>query len=54
MTIAILPLVVAVLGALGYALSTNGKAAELSRLAFFAGLLVLLLCATGLLPVLRG
>lgn len=41
--IAILPLVVAVLGALVYALATNAKAAELGRIAFACGLLVALL-----------
>lgn len=41
MTIAILPLVLVVAGALAYGLSSNGKVTELGRLTFFAGLLAL-------------
>jgi hypothetical protein len=38
-----LSLLVCVLGALGYALSNNGKVSELGRLAYLAGLVVFLL-----------
>ena len=34
------PALVAVLGLVGYALSSNGKVAELCRIAFFCGLFV--------------
>lgn len=37
MLIAVWPLVIAVVGALVYALSSNPKAAELGRLIFFCG-----------------
>jgi len=37
MLIAIWPLVIAVIGALVYALASNSKAAELGRLVFFCG-----------------
>lgn len=43
MLIAVVPLVVAVVGALVYALSASTKTAELGRLAFGAGLLALVL-----------
>lgn len=39
----LLPLLVAVVGILAYALSNNAKIAELGRLLFFAGILVTLL-----------
>lgn len=39
---ALLPALVALIGMLVYALSSNAKVAELGRLAFFAGLLVFL------------
>jgi hypothetical protein len=42
MLIATIPVLFAVVGCLVYALSANGKVAELGRLAFFAGLLVAL------------
>jgi hypothetical protein len=35
---ALVPFVVAMLGALVYALSANGKVSEIGRLAFFCGL----------------
>ena len=35
--VALIPVFVAVLGALAYALSSNAKVAELGRLAFLAG-----------------
>lgn len=38
--------IVAVVGALAYALSGNGKVAELGRISFGAGLLALLLAVT--------
>lgn len=41
MAIAIAPVVFVIIGALTYALSTNAKAAELGRLTFACGLLVL-------------
>jgi len=40
-----LSLAVALIGTLVYALSSNGKAAELGRIAYFAGLLAFLLQA---------
>lgn len=43
MTLPILPAIVALLGLLTYVLSSHPKAAELGRLAFAVGLLVLLL-----------
>lgn len=46
MVISVLALVVLVVGLLVYALSANAKVAELGRLAYFAGLLALLM-ATG-------
>ncbi len=42
-----LSLLVTLLGALAYGLSTNGKIQELGRLAFFAGLLAFLFGAAG-------
>lgn len=39
MTLALIPLVLVVLGALVYALAQNSKAAEMGRIAFFVGLL---------------
>ena len=39
MLIAIWPLVIAVVGALVYALAGNAKAAELGRITFFCGML---------------
>lgn len=45
MMIAIFPLVVAVVGALVYALASNTKAAELGRIAYFVGLLWLVYTA---------
>lgn len=35
------PALLAVVGALAYALATNGKIAEMGRIAFFCGLFVL-------------
>jgi hypothetical protein len=43
MLIATIPALVAIAGALVYALAGNAKLAELGRLAFFAAILVLLL-----------
>lgn len=43
MIIAIVPLVVAVIGTLAYALATNAKVQEMGRIAFFCGLLALML-----------
>jgi Na+/phosphate symporter len=45
--IALVPLVVCVVGALLYALSSNPKISEMGRLAFFAGLLALMLAMAG-------
>lgn len=45
--IALVPLVVAIAGALVYALSTNAKAAEMGRLMFACGLLVTLWVMSG-------
>ncbi len=42
MLIAIVPVVVLLIGLLVYALSSNGKVAELGRIAFSCGLLVAL------------
>jgi|HubBroStandDraft_4_1064222.scaffolds.fasta_scaffold04316_2 hypothetical protein len=39
--IAIIPILMIVVGALVYALSTNGKVAELGRLTFLAGIIAL-------------
>lgn len=47
MLIAIVPLVVAIIGLLVYALSANPKVAELGRLAFACGLLVTLFAMAG-------
>lgn len=38
-----IPMVVAVIGALVYGISANPKAGEMGRLAFFAGMLTVLL-----------
>lgn len=43
MLIAIVPLVVAIIGALVYALASNAKAVELGRALFWCGVLVTLL-----------
>jgi hypothetical protein len=43
MAISYLPLLISIIGALVYALSSNGKAAELGRIAFSCGLLVTLM-----------
>ena len=42
-----LPLLVAIVGVLAYALSTNGKVQEMGRIAFFCGLLVFLWYCAG-------
>lgn len=47
MMIAVFPLVVAIIGALVYALASNSKAAELGRITFFVGLLWLVYTAMG-------
>jgi hypothetical protein len=41
--IVLLPVLVAIIGILCYALATNPKVAELGRIAYFCGLLVFLL-----------
>lgn len=41
MVLAIFPLVLAVIGALVYALSSNAKAAEIGRITFAAGIFAL-------------
>ena len=41
MPVSVFPVVVLLIGLIVYVLSTNGKAAEIGRLAFFVGLLVL-------------
>lgn len=41
MMIAIFPLLLAIVGALVYGLASNGKAAEIGRLAYACGLLAL-------------
>lgn len=50
-----LSLLVALLGLLAYALSTNPKLVEIGRISYFAGLLAFLLVIAGahVLPVLR-
>ena len=45
--IVFLPLLVALVGVLVYALSTNPKVAEMGRIAFFCGLLAFLLAGPG-------
>lgn len=45
--IAIIPLLVALVGAVTYAVSANPKVSELGRIAFFAGLLVTMLAMAG-------
>jgi Na+/phosphate symporter len=47
MLIAWLAVVVAIAGALLYALSSNAKVAEMGRILFFAGVLVTLFAAGG-------
>jgi Na+/phosphate symporter len=47
MMIAVWPLVVAVVGALVYALSSNTKASELGRITFFVGLFWLVYSLVG-------
>ena len=42
MLIILIPLLILVLGALAYALSSNGKVAELGRITYFVGLLWLI------------
>ncbi len=42
MLVVILPLLVAIVGVLVYALSANAKVAEIGRLAYFGGILVTL------------
>jgi Na+/phosphate symporter len=42
-----IPLLIAIVGALLYALSTNAKVQEMGRLGFFAGLFVTLLQLQG-------
>ncbi len=42
MLVVILPLLVAIVGVLVYALSANAKVAEIGRLAYFAGVVVTL------------
>ena len=48
-----LPVLVALIGVLAYALSANPKVQELGRLAFACGLLAFLLRADKLLEVIR-
>jgi hypothetical protein len=43
MVISVLALIVCIIGALAYVLCTNPKAAEMGRLAYFAGLFATLL-----------
>lgn len=47
MTVSIIAVVMAVLGALIYALATNPKLSELGRIMFFCGLLVVCLIMGG-------
>lgn len=47
------PLVVAVIGALAYALAANGKLAELGRIAYAAAMFALMFGAGGALHLLR-
>ncbi len=47
----VFPLLIALIGLLMYALSTNGKLAEIGRIMFFAGLLAFLLGGVG--PLVR-
>lgn len=47
MMIAVWPLVIAVVGALVYALASNSKASEMGRIAFFVGLLWLVYSLVG-------
>ncbi len=41
MLLAVFPLILAIVGALAYALSSNAKVSELGRLAFASGLIAL-------------
>lgn len=41
--IALVPIICAILGALAYALSANGKVAELGRLVFLASMIALMI-----------
>jgi hypothetical protein len=45
--IILLPLLIAIVGALMFGLCANGKLVEIGRLMFFAGLLAFLLSPTG-------
>ncbi len=45
--VAIVPLILAIIGALCYALSNNGKAQELGRIAYAAGLFALAFAMAG-------
>jgi len=47
MATAIIPIVMAILGALAYALSANAKVAELGRLLFAAGVFALAFALAG-------
>lgn len=47
MFIAIIPLIVAIVGLLMYALSANAKVAEIGRIMLWTGLLVTLFVAAG-------
>lgn len=47
MATAVAPLVVCVVGALAYGYSTNAKASELGRIAFFVGLMWLVYSLSG-------
>lgn len=47
-----LPLLVALIGVLMYALSANQKLAEIGRIAFFCGLLAFLMGAKGVVSLL--
>jgi TM2 domain-containing membrane protein YozV len=51
--IVFLPLLVALIGALTYALSNNGKVAEIGRILFWTGMLVFLFSADKLVTVIR-
>lgn len=52
--IVFLPLLVAVIGVLMYALATNPKVAEMGRIAFFCGLPAFLLAGPGQVISLLG
>ena len=51
MAIAVFPLVLAIIGALAFALSANAKVSEMGRIAFFCGLLALSMALSS--PVVR-